>query len=474
MKATCRIGRQLCSVSLCLALWAFSIQDGLAEEPQVLGLDQLIQMALERSPELREAEQDIAAAESDLAQAKAAQWAQLDALAFGGAIDDAKRPAVLVDPRRRRGRFLVGKIERGLDIDDYDEDRVGPFGRLELAIIQPLYTFGKIAHRKKAAFHGVKALRAVLEERRGEVIRRIKQLYFSLVLAQQGKEAAEETDSFIDDARERIKRLLELGSTSVDQSDLYRLEAFTAETKRFKAKADTGARLAYLALKRIVGIEEEFRLDVKELPTDTRALGDQEDYIQKALQRRPEFMQIEAGLEARHYLVEAAKADLYPSLFAAAYGSFAEAPGRERLDEPYIGDDHNKASFGPVLGARWHFDLGIGRAKVRKARAEHQRLIHTKELAERDIPLQVAKYYQEALEHQSSFQAYEKAAAAARKWIVVAFANFDMGVGPVKDIFDAVDRYGKNQGQFLLSLYEYHVTLADLSYAIAEYRAGSR
>ena len=57
---------------------------------------------------------------------------------------------------------------------------------------------------------------------------------------------------------------------------------------------------------------------------------------------------------------------------------------------------------------------------------------------------------------------------AARKWIVSAFANFDIGTGTAKDMFDAIDRYGKNRGDYLVSLYNYHLALAKLSYAIGD------
>jgi len=56
-----------------------------AAEVPVLGLNQMIQMGhWKRSPEMKEAEQDIAAPQSELAQAKAGQWAQLDVFAVTG------------------------------------------------------------------------------------------------------------------------------------------------------------------------------------------------------------------------------------------------------------------------------------------------------------------------------------------------------------------------------------------------------
>jgi outer membrane protein len=457
----------------CLGLVWGGMEKAWSQQRVTLSLDQLIQMAVEKSPELGQAQQDLVMAESDLEQAKAARWPQLDALAIGGVVDAADRPIVVVSPRPGPGdRYLRGRIEN----PDWDPGDPGPFGKLEITVVQPLYTFGKISHRIDAALRGVSVQKAAKDKTRGSVILRVKELYFALLLAQQGKEAAADVESFVDDARKRIQKLISLGSTSVDESDLYRLEAYAAEAKRFKAKAEAGSKLAYLALKQAIGFpaEKDFDLDVKELPKDTRALGDQRDYIEQALRQRPELEQIDNGLEARKSLVEAAKADMYPSIFLAGVASLAGAPNREHMDVSYIGDDFNHANGGVVLGAKWHFDLGIQQAKVSKARAEYEKLLHTREYAMRNIPLEVAKHYQDALEHLHAFQASEQAASASRKWVVVAFANFDMGVGQARDIFFAVERYGKNQGDYLLSLLNYHLALARLSNAVAEYRGGVR
>jgi len=51
---------------------------------------------------------------------------------------------------------------------------------------------------------------------------------------------------------------------------------------------------------------------------------------------------------------------------------------------------------------------------------------------------------------------------------VAAFSDFDIGLGTAKDMFDAIDRYGKNRGEYLVALYNYHIALARLSYAVGE------
>jgi outer membrane protein len=447
---------------LCLLLSLVSLLalggSAMAGEVPTLGLNDLIRMALEKSPLLKESEQDILAAQSDLAQAKAGQWAQMDVFALTTAAQKADLPTVL------NGQLI-----------NNDKDSYGIFGGLDFLIVQPLFTFGKISHRQDAAKYGVLAQKAAKEKRRAEVILNVKELYFGMIVANQGIGAADDANQFVKDARQRIQRLLGVGSPNVSEVDLYRLETFESDIRTFKAKAESGARVAYLAMKKTVGIKEDqdIQLDLKDLPTEGRAMDSQDDYIRKAMGQRPELAGLKHGIEARKSLVEAAQADLYPTFFIAGIGSFAGAPGRERMPISYFPDRYNHGDAGGFLGTSWHFDLGVGKAKINKAKAEHQKLLHTKDYAEQNIPLEVAKYYQDVLESQKSFEAYEKGMIAARKWIVSAFANFDIGTGIARDMFDAIDRYGKNRGDYLRALYNYHTALAKLSYAIGDHWSGA-
>jgi outer membrane protein len=451
-------------VALLLLSMAFLVSNGFASTPEVpvLGLNQMILMALEKSPEMKEADQDISAAQSELAQAKAGQWAQLDMFGATGPSQNADLPTVL--SQSIGGGKYLGQITNN------DKTSVGIFGTLDMVVTQPLFTFGKISHRQDAASFGVEAQKAAKEKKRAQVVLNIKELFYGMIVAKQGVGAADDANQFIQDARQRIQRLLNLGSPNVSDVDLYRLETFESDVMQFKAKAESGAHVARLALKKNIGLkdDQDFQVDLKELPKTTQELNRQEDYMQRALADRPELEELKQGIEARKALVDAARADLYPSFFLGAIGSLAGAPGRERMPISYFRDNLNHNVGGFFLGTNWHFDFGIGRGKINKARAEHQKLIYTKDYAERNIPLEVAKYYQDATEYRKSFQAYEKGMIAARKWIVSAFANFDIGTGTAKDMFDAIDRYGKNRGDYLVSLYNYHVALAKLSYAIGE------
>ncbi len=454
-----------CSLVVLLCFLVITSQVGISQaaEPRTLSLDELIETALQTSPELKMAEQDILVAKSEYKEAKGGQLPQVDMVGTTGPVSDARFPIVLTD---KNG---VGHI-----FSQDDTWKVGIFGRLDFILTQPLYTFGKIDNRKDAASLGVEARTAAREAQRNKIVLNVKELYYAYLIAHQGKNAARDADAYINDASRRIKRLLELKAKNVDPSDLYRMEAFSAEVKAFAAKAESGSRTAYAALKTAVGLpeNEEFKLKETELSKNIVDLESEGEYIQRALANRPELLEAKKGAEATGKLADAAKSDLYPSIFAAAVALVAGAPDREKFDNTYIIDEFNHSYGGVYAGAQWHLDFGIGTGKLDKARAEYQKMRNTEEFAGKNIPVEVVKYYQDAIESQKSFVAYEQAAVGSRRWIVASFSNFDLGIGTARDMLDAIDRYGKNQGEYLRSLYNYHVSIARLDYAMGQ-RSGA-
>lgn len=420
-------------------------------EKLVLTLPQLIDMAIAKSPEMGETRSEIAATRSDLDQVKAAYYPQLESAAIIGPVNDARRPVVL-----------------GARIHDPSPDTVGVFGRIDFTVAQPLYTFGKLSNRKEAASRGIRAKELKLVERKNEIVLRVKELYYALILARAGMDAADEADSFFDDARRRINRLLELGSTNVLESDLYRVDAYRANTAKSRAEAEKGVKVAYFVLKSLIYLPPgtDFEPAEKVLPLKEESLSELESYIQKAYGDRPEFKQLDEALAAQESLVRAVESDRYPSFFVALEGSLAGAPGRETLRNAYISDEFNHTNIGVVAGVKWNFDFGISKAKVDKEKAEYGRLHYTKASAKLNIPIQVAQYYQDVREWKVAVDSYKKGATASRKWVVAALTSFDMGVGTADDMLRGIEKYGENQGKYLEAIFNYNLSLAQLEYSV--------
>src|SRR5215212_9163783 len=110
-----------------------------APPDQRLTLEQCLERALTSSPDVNEAQTEIRIAESQLAQAKAGRLPQATFTSINGIINGA------------HGNAVTGRT---------DNSDIGPFTRGELEVVQPLYTFGRLASEIRAAGHGVDAKRA--------------------------------------------------------------------------------------------------------------------------------------------------------------------------------------------------------------------------------------------------------------------------------------------------------------------------
>ena len=451
MKTAC------CIVCVAAAFFAAPLSISAAEAPPatVLKLDDCIRISLKAAPELGEAQADIALATSKLDEAKSYRFPQMELTTLVGPAPIAYRnvisPAIKTDK-------------------PFSFNALTWFTSADATIIQPLYTFGKISENMKAATHGIEVDRSRKQQRANEIVLKVNEYYYGLLLAREMKELVLEIEEILIKAREKARKLLDQGSDSVDEVDLYKLDAFSGIATKYLEEAKKGEALALAALKARMGMpaEAELVIGTERLVIVDVEIPSLESYVEKSRARRPEFYQIAEGLKARSALVEAAKANYYPDIFLGGLFSWAYADERDRINNPYINDQFKHLNGGVALGARWKLDFGITGAKVAAERAQYNRLLSTKEFADANIPLQVKKYYLDLIEARNSATATRGAYLNAKKWAVTAIANFDFGMGPAKDIFEALQAYSSMRSDFFKSIYNYRIAAANLDYATNE------
>lgn len=423
--------------------------------PIVLSLDECIRLALKAAPELGEAQHDIALASSKLEEAKSYRFPQLEMTALIG-------PAPIA---------YLQDMSPAINTDKpFSFNALTWFTSADATIIQPLYTFGKISENMKAATHGIEVDRSRKEQRANEIVLKVHEYYNGLLLAREMKELVLEIEETLIRARDKAQKLLDQGSETVDQTDLYKLDAFSGMATKFLEEAKKGETLALAALRARMGLPVGTPLETgtERLVINDNDIPPIETYIESARRRRPEFYQISEGLKARSALVEAAKANYYPDIFLGAMFSWAYADERQRFQNPYFIDQFNHLNGGIALGARWKLDFGITGAKVAAERAQYNRLLSTREFADTNVPLQVQKFYLDMVEAKNSALASRGAYLNAKKWAVTAIANFDFGMGPAKDIFEALQIYSTTRSDFFKSIYNYRIAAASLDYATNE------
>lgn len=437
--------RGLLGFVLSLAVIAYS-GDGHAEESIVLDLKECIARALELSPQVQEAEYEAKVYEGKRAQADAARYPQIEIL------------AITAPSPRARGDQVMSPDDSARPVLS------GVFGKGEITIIQPLYTFGKISNLRKAAEGGVKASRAAVDRKASDIILRTKQLYYSILLAKNMEKHIRGIREEILGALKKIERHLSIGSPWVDEADRYKLNTFLGIVDKNLEEVENGLAVAKDALRTSLGIPAGVEFDIKEepfLPEEAPVIS-LEEGINRARLLRPEFIQLREGIKARKALVDAERSNYYPVLFIGMKGSIASASNRDRLHNPFVFDEFNHSYGALYLGLKWAIDFGITKGRVMEAEAEYRKLLERKRLAEEGIPFEVRRAYLDLKKAQGVIKATERAYRNAKKWLVVAVANFDMGVGEAKEIADALQMYALSRADYLRAIYNEKISYANL------------
>jgi len=442
--------RYRCLPGLLIGLLLMGAMEATAASPgQRLTLEQCLERALTSSPDISEAQTEIRIAESQLAQAKAGRLPQATFTSINGIVNGAK------------GNAVTGRT---------DNSDLGPFTRGELEIVQPLYTFGRISSEILAASRGVDAKRAATQNAREATIATVKELYYNLLLSRQLKELLDEVQENFTRALATAEKRVEAGEGTITQQDVLKLRIGLASITREVYTLDRAIAVTRSALLRQVGLPSTADVDIAEtrLEPVTVQLQPLGRYLEQAGIHRADIAQLEAGLAARQARVAAARGAYYPSLFIAGGVRYARAPNRESQDSPFAKDDFNFFNGGAALGLRWQLDVWMTQAKVAERLAELSRVEVQKHNATSGIALDIQRRYLEVQETQQKMEAAQDARRAVRALLATTLANFELGIGEGKEVFENLGLYARIVSDYYTSVRDYNIAAAKLTQATGQ------
>ena len=437
-------------VFLSVAMTAAPALARTAEPPAVLVLtvDEAVALSVRNSPEIKAEQFAVLMRQSQRAQADAARFAQIDVTIVGGP-----------SPRARGDQFDSPDSKNAAAVS-------GAFGLATFNIVQPLYAFGKINNLRAAATHGTAVEEARVHQKATEVAMLVREAYYGYLLAASLENLALEIGVQLGGTLKKVQRQLNAGVPGVDNVDLLKLRTFQGQLEMQLNDIRQGKGLALTGLRTLTGLEPSLPIQLADtrLQPLARQAPTLDESLSDAQRLRPEFVQAREGIQAFERLLAAAEADYYPMIFVGLFGSLAEATNRSRLSNPFLSDPLMDDVLAPVVGMRWHFDLGITAAKVDEVAAELGQVQQQHALAEQGIPFQVRQAYLELEQHQANITATRKAFRSGRQWLVAAVANFDLGVGEGKDVAEAALAYAQLHAAYFQAVYNYNISLAKLDH----------
>jgi outer membrane protein TolC len=271
-------------------------------------------------------------------------------------------------------------------------------------------------------------------------------------------------------ALETAEQRLEAGESAITQQDILKLRIGLAGVTKETYTLERAIVVTKEALLYQLGLSLKADFDIAEAGLEPVMLQLQplDVYREQAEKNRPELAQLEAGLIARQARLQAARSAYYPALFLAGTVRYSVAPNRDDQDNPFVRDDFNYFQAGMALGLRWKLDFWMTHAKEAERLAELVKAEVQKENATQGIELDIKRRYLEVQETQQKIEAAQTARKAARALLVTTLANFGLGVGDGKDVFESLALYTHVASDYYTAVRDYNIAAARLSQATGQ------
>lgn len=347
---------------------------------------------------------------------------------------------------------------------------VGIFGRIELSLVQPLYTFGKLDAASGAASHAIRAARSLEDVTAAEVAIEAARAYYGLKLARETRYMLEDGNERLTRALARVNRELAAGSADVTLQDRYRLETLEAEVGIRLADA-RGAEARAVAAIRVLTGDASADVDDEPIEAVEYTAAAEARVVARARESRPEVRAAEAARGAASELARLEAAKRWPDLVLLGGLTLAEATGVDKPPSAFANDPYNTVSLAAAFGLRWTFDPFAQRGRLEQARARTRRAEHMVEAAGRQASFQAHEAYAELERTRDRLAVARKGEKSARAWLASALQAEAVGAVESKDLADAYLAFFTARGRSLAAINEWNLAVYKLRRALGEFTA---
>ena len=198
------------------------------------------------------------------------------------------------------------------------------FNRFKLGVGIPIHTFGKVKKGKELAQKGIEAELERKQQKKSDIVLRVRQLYFGIQLAR-------EVNRLLRSARNGVQEEIDKRETQggSDPSELLKLKLFRAELEKRIEEGDKKEILAKEALRVQLGIDPTIRFDLSsdKLRPVARKILNFAAYREEALNQRSDLKLLEIGYEVKEKQYQLEKKLMTPNLGVGSFFEIGRAPG---------------------------------------------------------------------------------------------------------------------------------------------------
>src|ERR1017187_10493850 len=295
-----------------------------------------------------------------------------------------------------------------------------------------------------------------LERTDQEIIFRVVDSYYGVLLARKQLEVAEQSTETAQAILDRSKDRFESGV--VVESDYLSAQVRLATRKQELIRTQNNLALARAQLSTTMGVSTETEFD----PTD--ALAERslptislEEAEKQAMEMRPDLKRVRSEEAAQQQSVSIAK-----SAFGPRVNAFA---GWEADNPTFLagGGGNNW-----LAGVEVQFDLfegGAKRAQLSRERAMQEKVVAAKEMASDAVRLEVRRAYYDVDEARQQIEVARATIAESQESLRINQNRYDSGLSTITDLLAAEEAARRSQTDYWGAVYRYHTGYANLELA---------
>ncbi|HUO17161.1 MAG TPA: TolC family protein [Verrucomicrobiae bacterium] len=425
------------------------VASGLAQNAGPLTLQQAANIALEKNPLRKAALADTKAASAGVQEA---QSFLMPRVAFSEQALRGNDPVYVFGSKLQQQRFTTG---------DFSLNKLNtplPYGNFATHFGGTWNLFDSFA-----SWRGINRAKEMsiaaghqLERTDQEILFRVVQCYYGVLLATKQLEVAEQSEKTAKSIMDRSQVRFDAGL--VVGSDLLSAKVRLASREQELIRARNNLEMARAQLNTAMGVPADAQYQPADsLAEKNLAVVPLPELEQRALTTRPDLKRIEAEQSAQKLSVAIAKSSFGPRLNAfAGWG----------MDNPtFLAGGGGTNWLGGIELQIDLFQGGSKRAELSRARANTEKIAALKQAAGDAVRLEVRQAYFDQDASSQQVEVARTAIAEAEESLRINQDRYDSGLLTITDLLGAEEAARRTQADYWQAVYQFHISYANLELA---------
>jgi outer membrane protein len=301
---------------------------------------------------------------------------------------------------------------------------------------------------------------AQLKASEQDLILRVSQAYFDVLIAQDSVQLAGAQKIAITEQLEQAKRNFEVGTSTI--TDTYEAQARFDLVYAQEIAAQSNLEIKKRALQRIINADPvELRPLGKQIKLENPQPVDVERWVEVALQNNPQIVVAQAGTQLVAKEVERNRGGHYPTVdLVANYASNSAGGGAFGVGN----DSHSK-----IVGVQLNLPLyqgGAVQSKLREAEASRDRANEDLENARRIVALQTRQTYLGVVNGLAQVNALQQALKSSQSLLEASKLGQEVGVRTNLDVLNAQQQLYSTRRDLYQAEYNFLLSQLQLKAAV--------